>query len=130
MPAARSIAFASALAAGLLAGCQGDGLVPIHGTVTFAGQPVPAGVVWFDPDAGNPAAQGYALIKDGRFVTADAGGRGIKPGAYVVRVEGYDGKPAGEFPMGKPIFRDHQEKRTFAAGEEVTIAVPEKKPKN
>ena len=61
----------------------------VSGTVTFDGQPVPAGFVVFDPDvsAGNDGTQGFAKIEDGRFDTA-RGGRGVTGGAYVVQLRG------------------------------------------
>ena len=54
----------------LVAGCDGDRVYHVQGTVSIGGTPVPAGVIWFDPDIqkGNTnGPQGYAQIKDGRF---------------------------------------------------------------
>jgi hypothetical protein len=119
-----------ALAAGLLclAGCGEQKLQDVTGTVTYDGKPLPAGVVWFDPDPAHPdkPPQGFAYVKDGAFTTAEKG-RGIRPGAYLVRVEGFDGKPGNELPLGKPLFTDFQEKRDMpAGGGPLTIAVPKK----
>lgn len=107
------------LAAALLclAGCSSDTLHDVTGTVTYDGKPLPAGVVWFDPDAkhpGNPP-QGFAYVKDGKFNSAEQG-RGIKPGSYLIRVEGFDGKPGNELPMGKPLFTNFEEKRDLPKG--------------
>lgn len=99
-----------------LAGCGEDKLYDVAGTVTHGGDPLPAGVVWFDPDPNHPGQppQGFAYVKDGKYDTTDRG-RGVKPGAYLVRVEGFDGKPGNELPLGKPLFTDFSEKREFAA---------------
>jgi hypothetical protein len=111
-----------------LTGCAEDKLYDVTGTVTHGGAPLPAGVVWFDPDPNHPGQppQGYAYVKDGKFDTTDRG-RGVKPGAYTVRVEGFDGKPGNELPLGKPLFTDFEEKREFAAAPgkiELDLSVP------
>jgi hypothetical protein len=109
------------------AGCADDKLQEVSGTVTYDGAPLPAGVIWFDPDPNHPAnpPQGYAYIKDGKFDTLNKG-RGVRPGAYLVRVEGFDGKPGNELPMGKPLFTDFGEKREFpsSARVEIEVAIP------
>jgi hypothetical protein len=113
----------------LLTGCADDKPMDVAGAVTYGGDPLPAGVVWFDPDPGHPAKppQGFAYVKDGKFNSADQG-RGVRPGAYTVRVEGFDGKPGNELPMGKPLFAGHEFRKEFAKGEgELVIAVPGKK---
>jgi hypothetical protein len=68
----------------LLIGCSGEvKLVPVEGTVTYAGQPLPAGVIVFCPDTdrGNegPLAQA-AIGPDGRFVLQTEGKPGAVPG--------------------------------------------------
>jgi len=72
---------------------------------TFDGRPIPAGIIWLDPDlaAKNDGPQGFVEFRDGVFDTRK-GGRGHGGGAYVVRIQGYDGTPANEFPMGRPLF--------------------------
>jgi hypothetical protein len=57
----------SCLVALLAAGCGGDGLktVPVRGTITYGGTPVPHGTVMFQPESG-PAATGD--IREGRYV--------------------------------------------------------------
>ncbi len=120
----RTVAVAAALAGA--AGCGGQKLEDVAGTVTYDGKPLPAGVVWFDPvgSHGMETPQGYGTVRDGRFDTAD-GGRGVRAGPYLVRIEGFDGKPAGEFPLGKPLFTDFQEKRDLPPGRvELEFAVP------
>src|SRR5262245_21835714 len=88
-----------------VAGCSGASLYDVKGTVNWNGDPIPAGVIWFEPDVakGNiNGPQGYAQIKDGKFDTRQ-NGRGVRPGLYTIRVEAFDGKPANELPLGKPL---------------------------
>lgn len=122
---------AALLLAGLTAGCgNSERLYDVTGTVTWNGQPVPMGLVFFDPDAvqGGAGLQGYATIKDGKFTTA-VEGRGLAAaGKYGIRVLGYDGKPREELPFGQPLFDEHQESRELpAANSELTLTVPVKK---
>lgn len=120
------------LAAALLAavGCGSEErLYDVSGTVTFKGQPVPKGLVFFDPDAakGTSGGQGFANIKDGKFTTAREG-RGVRGGSYFVRVLGYDGKAANELPFGNPLFDEHQEQRELPkAPSELTFDLPVKR---
>ncbi len=105
------------LLAAALAGCSsGDKSLQISGTVRFQEQPVPAGLIYFNPDAAQKfdAPQGFARIKDGRFSTAHEG-RGILPGPYVVRVLIYDGKPAKGAPQGQPLRAPYEEKVSLSA---------------
>lgn len=97
----------------LCTGCGSSGGTnpfEVAGTVTFNGQPVPAGVVLFTPDGakGNHGATGFAKIKAGKFDTRDEG-RGTVGGPHVVAINGFDGVPApqAELPDGKPLFPDY-----------------------
>lgn len=85
------------LVCGLAVGCGGDGTHRVSGTVTFKGQPIPVGKIYFTPDStkGGHGPSGFADIKDGKYDTASAGGRGSIAGAVVISVEGFD-------PAGKP----------------------------
>lgn len=97
-------------------GCNtGPRLYHVKGTVTYKGAPLPEGVIFFDPDAAkqNDGPQGQAFIKDGAYDTAEKGGKGVIGKAYIVRVQGFDGKPGHELPMGRPLFTDHQEPVDF-----------------
>ena len=88
-------------------GCQsGPRIYHVKGTVTYKGQPLPAGVIFFDPDImkQNDGPQGYAFVKDGVYDTADKGGQGVVGRAYQVRIQGFDGKPGEELPMGRTLF--------------------------
>lgn len=75
----------------LVLGCGGKGY-QVSGKVTFKGQPLPAGKIYFTPDAskGNKGPTGYADIKDGKYDTAATGGSGIVGGPMLVRIEGID----------------------------------------
>jgi len=86
-------------------------LVIVSGVVTYDGQAVPAGVVKIEPDAsqggGGPAD--YAKIAQGRFETP----KGVKPGAKIVSITGYDGVADANdeegmgFSMGTAIFSEY-----------------------
>lgn len=90
-------------------GCgDSDKLYNVTGTVSYDGKPVPKGLVFFDPKEGGP--QGFANIEGGKFSTARAG-KGVRGGAYTVRISGFDGKEANEAPFGQPLFNEHQEQR-------------------
>jgi len=107
----RCLTFAQALLVlGLLvcAGCGGPVSYQVSGHVTYDDKPLPAGVVYFDPDVtkSNDGPQGYAIIKDGSYNTSAEGGRGVVGGAYVARIEGFDGRPGEELPLGMPLFTD------------------------
>jgi hypothetical protein len=116
-----------ATASVLFAGCGGSKRYEVSGRVTYDGRPLPAGVIYFDPDVTrrNDGPQGYAIIKDGAYSTAAKGGRGVAGGPYVVRIEGFDGKPGAELPLGKSLFTGYQERRDLPqARSEQDFAVP------
>lgn len=90
------------------AGCQPAGPQRYHlsGQVSFAGSPVPAGTIVFEPDAsqGNDGPQGVAIIVNGLFDTA-RGGKGTVGGPHRVTILGCDGVNVNEVsPQGKPLF--------------------------
>jgi hypothetical protein len=76
----------------LALGCGGDKSYRISGTITFKGQPVPAGMIYFLPDGskGNTGATGFAKIKDGKYDTAETGGKGVIGGPTIIAIEGID----------------------------------------
>ena len=82
-----------ALASCFVAGCGGK-VYHVSGKVTYKGQPVPAGRIYFNPDGskGNKeGGSGFADIKDGAYDTSASGGRGLEgPGAVWVLIEGWD----------------------------------------
>lgn len=85
-----ALACAAALAC---AGCSETKGNKVTGKVTFKGQPVAAGKIYFT-DAAKSAEgagmPGYADIKDGAYDTSRRGSQGVKGGAMVVRIEGFD----------------------------------------
>jgi hypothetical protein len=93
------------------AGCGGPARYHVSGQVMYDGQPLPAGVLYFDPDVTrrNDGPQGYAIINEGSYSTSVAGGRGVVGGAYVARIEGFDGRPGQELPLGKSLFTDFRQ---------------------
>jgi len=103
------------LAAALVwaAGCGGNNGYRVSGKVTFAGQPVPMGKIYFDPDtaAGASGQSGFAEIKDGVYDTSAAGGRGVTGGATVVRIQGHKKDPADAISgYGPPLFAEYTTK--------------------
>ncbi len=86
----------------------------VSGTVISNGQPIPVGIVLFDPDiaAGNDGLQGFAEIQEGRFDTAVGKGRGVSGGAYVIKVRGGLLRP--DAPKAK-VFT-YEQKVTLPAG--------------
>ena len=91
-------------------GCGDSGPKRYHvaGKVTWAGRPIPAGVIYFDPDIANgkDGPQGFAIIKDGQFDTRD-NGQGHGGGKGLLRITACDGVPGAEAPMGKPLFPEY-----------------------
>ncbi len=99
-----------AIAATVFTGCGGGPKTfDVSGTVTFDGKPIPAGRIDFFPDfaKGNDGPQGFAIIKNGKFDTRQAG-QGHGGGALLVRIEGFDGKSDDPSFFGNPIFVAHQ----------------------
>lgn len=80
----------------------------VSGKVTFKGEPIPAGTIYFEPDAakGNKGSIGMATISNGSFDTSSV--KGTVGGAHFVRIEGYDGKTTPEKPQGSRLFNAHR----------------------
>jgi hypothetical protein len=76
----------------LLLGCGGEKTYRVSGNVTFKGQPLPVGKIYFIPDGskGNTGPSGYADIKDGKYDTDATGGRGCAGGPMIIAIEGTD----------------------------------------
>ncbi len=94
----------------------------ISGTVTYQGQPVPAGTISFDAEGVTTTGGGFAPIVDGRFDTA-ANGRGHLGGSQVVRIRG---------EMAPPSDLDSVEADSFVAEElfppyETTVDLPRRR---
>ena len=89
----RWLGAAVVLAAAAFFGCS-DGEVKrfrLSGDVKYDGQPIPYGEVLFTPDGQkkNSGPQGIAPIRDGKYDTAAAGGKGVGGGPTVIRVTGF-----------------------------------------
>jgi hypothetical protein len=93
-----------------VAGCaaRGPQRWDLSGQVTYNGKPLPAGVILFDPDVtrGNDGPGGFANVKDGTYDTRKEG-RGVIGGPHLVRIQGFDGKPGAELPLGNVIFAEY-----------------------
>jgi hypothetical protein len=94
-------AFVAGLLALPLGGC-GDAaskLVPVSGSVTMDGKPLPGAVVTFTPTGTTPGVGGSGLTgQDGAFVLAEGrrAARGVPPGDYkvvITRLLKPDGSP-------------------------------------
>jgi hypothetical protein len=108
--ACRGAVLALVLAAGV--GCgrsQSPPRYDMSGSVSYGGQPVPAGYLTFEPDASKgregPGAQ--ADIRDGRYQTPR--GQGPVGGPHVVTIYGFDGQAfemggGRQNPQGMPLF--------------------------
>lgn len=117
----------------LLAGCgpEGPKRYDRWGTVTHQGRPIPAGMLYFDPDQ-NPAKmgkggpQGYAIIKDGKYDTREKPDTGPGAGPYLVRVFAADGIEGPEAPVGKMLFQDQVQIEVDLPAEpkELPIVIP------
>jgi hypothetical protein len=101
-----------ALGVGLVVLATGCGGGPkrshVSGRILYDGKPVPAGEIYFDPDVtkGHDGPQGFARIQDGKYDTR-AVEKSLAPGPHVVRILGFDGKPAPELPFGRPLFAEY-----------------------
>ena len=98
----------------LVVGCgeEGPQRYDVSGTVTYKGEPVPAGMIQFMPDneQGNSGPPGNAAIEGGKFDTA-VEGMGTIGGPHKVIIDVYDGEAQGaDFPNGLPIFRGYETK--------------------
>jgi hypothetical protein len=88
----RQFVCASVAALCLLSGCGGAKTARVSGKITFKGQPVPAGKIYFLPDTakGGTGQPGFADIKDGQYDTAAPGGQAGVIGPVLVSITGVD----------------------------------------
>ena len=72
----------------LFSGCkENTDISLVSGKVTYAGQPIKSGMVFFEPSNGQ--SQAYSVpIRDGRYKSTEK--VAIKPGCYIVRVNAPD----------------------------------------
>jgi hypothetical protein len=108
------------LALGVTSGCRTEvkKVGQLKGKVMFKGQPVAAGYISFTPDntQGNLGKIKVAQIKDGMYDTSLALDAGVVPGATMVRIAGFDGKPVPKFAQGKQIFNLYELNETLSEG--------------
>jgi hypothetical protein len=90
----------------------------LSGTVTFKGQPVPAGFISFMPDAakGGMGSVKVAQIKDGKYDTSLSSDPGVVPGPSLIRIAGFDGKVVPLWAQGKQIFNIYELRDTVPEG--------------
>lgn len=102
----------------VMVGCDSKPkLTEISGTVTFKGQPIPAGDVSFTPEVSVTGGQlQMYMVKDGKYDSAQTPESGLLPGKYKVRINGYDGKQIPNFYSGKQIFNAVEEQIEITAG--------------
>jgi hypothetical protein len=112
-------------------GPSGPKLVKLSGTVTFKGEPVPAGYVIFTPPSGVGSVRSIP-IKNGRYDTSEmVGEKGVHPGPNAVRITGFNGKKEKFYADGKQIFNPVDEQFTVPdAGGTKDFVVPESAGKN
>jgi len=113
----RTIGFCALMGAFVLLGCSdSEKLYDVSGTITYNGNPIPKGLIFFDPEKGTPGTQGFANIENGQYNTATPGkGKGIRGGNYAIRIGGFDGKEAPESPFGRPLFPEYTMTKEFPA---------------
>lgn len=131
-------AFTLLIVVGLLAasGCNSRSRGPrryeIRGTVTFRGEPVPNGVIYFEPDAsqGNKGPVSVVPIIGGRYDTVIHRCPGPLEGPAVVRIVGYpDATPGQEIvPPLFPEYRTNAVVTPSRAGIDIDFDVPVGRP--
>jgi hypothetical protein len=112
LPARSRWAIAVAVISGgvLACGCSrkaGPARYPVTGTVTYAGKPLLAGRIAFEPDtrSGNKGPAAYGDISAGRYKTY--GTAGAVGGPHRVVIEGYSGTTAVQTRRMSPLFPPH-----------------------
>lgn len=104
---------------------EGPRRIPVQGTVTFEGKPLPYGVMNFESADGGRAASG--LVVDGKFTIDEA--QAPNAGKYKVQIVGYaeppappkDGDEGGS--VGAPIVQETKEVEVTAEGAPLDIAL-------
>jgi hypothetical protein len=111
----------------IFAACsQEEKLYRVSGSVTFNGKPIPKGLIFFDPQAEGP--QGFANIEDGKYDTSLPGkGRGVRGGAYNIRVSGFTGIEKNEAPFGDALFPEYSDTKDLPKADSMfDLDVPKK----
>ncbi|MEO2048684.1 MAG: hypothetical protein ABGX16_19180 [Pirellulales bacterium] len=79
-------------------GCNDRGLVDIQGNITLDDQPLPGGVIVFEPVDGNGATAG-GKIREGRYELMNEAA--VPPGEKIVRISGVF-KTGRQIEVGPP----------------------------
>lgn len=92
------------------AGCggrRGPPRYPVTGAVTYAGRPLAAGRIAFEPETarGNRGPAGYGDIVNGRYTTYRT--MGAVGGPHRVVIEGYAGDSPEQWRKRRPLFPVH-----------------------
>lgn len=104
----------------LLTGCSDEKQSPryqVSGMVTYAGEPIPEGLVKFEPDVEN-GGQGpgdYAPIKDGFYRTE----HGICAGPVKVSICGFDGVPLEVVKDGQTVLEKSEPFKDYPTTAEI-----------
>ncbi|MEX0642798.1 MAG: hypothetical protein WD468_08870 [Pirellulales bacterium] len=100
----------------------------LWGNVTWKGQPVPRGIIFFGPNVskGNSGPQGFALIHDGVFDTRQSPGKGCVAGPHIVQIHGCNGQNIrDERPYGDELFAPYETSLDVSAeAGEIDLIVP------
>ena len=95
----------------VLGGCGAPSSGPYHlsGKVTYKGQPLPAGRIFFLPNTakGNTGQGGFAEIKNGVFDTRNKGGA-TPGGPLIARIDGFDGQSSPTNAVGQALFLGYE----------------------
>src|SRR5262245_4608631 len=101
----------SVVACVLALGCAKSDHEAYHlsGKVTFNGQPLPRGKIFFLPakTTRNSGQGGFAEIKDGVYDTRN-NGSATPGGPLIVRVDGFDGNTTPSNLVGQPLFLNYE----------------------
>jgi hypothetical protein len=111
------------LLAAFLLGCGSAPVtIPIHGEVTFNGQPMTDGIVVYLPKAPGLARQASGrIMSDGKFeLTTFKKADGVVPGEYDIVVYAYEAHP------GEPKSREEHEAVAKAGGIKRGFVIPAK----
>ena len=96
-------------------GSSGPSRSSVRGHVTYAGKPIPKGLIRFTPDhsKGNSGPGATADINDGVYQTDS--GKGVVSGPHVVVITGFSGieDPKLDLPHGPPLFQPYTTQSDF-----------------
>ena len=118
----------------MFVGCENGGpdRKAIWGTISWKGQQVPSGVVYFSPDTskGSKGPQGFALIKEGKFDTRHERSKGCMTGPHIATIQAADGEniTSGR-PYGSSLFASYNLEIDIPPdGGEINLQVPDSVP--